>query len=62
MPLMLKEILKSKIVNSYRRKAVKVESNIHSEIDDSKIQEKSVMVVKGFNQMKLRRAQMQGNF
>ena len=44
------------------RKAVKVESNIHSEINDSKIQEKSAMVVMGFNQMKLRRAQMQGNF
>ena len=37
MPLMLKEILKSKIVNPYRRKAVQVESNIHGEIDDSKI-------------------------
>ena len=44
------------------RKAVKVESNIHGEIDDSKIQEKSARIVKGFNQMKLRRAQMQGNF
>ena len=49
-------------MNSYRRKALKVESNIHGEIDDSKIQEMSAMLVKGFNKMKLRRAQTQGNF
>ena len=31
-------------------------------MDDSKIQEMSAMLVKGFNKMKLRRAQTQGNF